>query len=101
MCASTCGCKFNKECTNTDYGLRIRIGVWEGDVTNCVGVNYCGMIQYYGEAYNQVKKYEESTDSSLALMPKFYEKIENYWENYLKQELEDNGYKQTNKSSKK
>jgi len=57
------------------HGIKIRVGVWKGDVTGCVGPNFCGMVQYFGNAYNSVKKIEESTQKSLALSKPFYDKV--------------------------
>lgn len=56
-------------------GIKIRIGVWHGDVTDHVGINFSGFTQYYGYPYDEVKKIEESTNESLALSESFYTKL--------------------------
>merc|ERR1711964_62377 len=57
-------------------GVKIRVGVWHGDVTGHVGINFSGFIQYHGYSYEEVKKIEESTDESLALSASFYSLVE-------------------------
>lgn len=58
----------------SDDVVKIRVGVWYGDVSD-VGINFTGFIQYYGRTYKNVKKIEESTDESIALYPAFYELV--------------------------